>query len=111
MSFILGDLTLQDPNQFRERYEPSGEFNITLKGGVRRSLRYKKRIWSATWFTLTKANFDLLLLEYNKNTTLAFSHADLGIDVVVHFDINDREFLAGTGTNFRGAVGITLREV
>ncbi len=111
MSFILGDLTLEDPNQYSESYQPSGEYNTTLKGGVRRSLRFKKKVWSLTWFTLSKSDFDLLLVEYNKDTTLTFVNTDLDIDVVAHFDIQDRALIAGTGTNFRGAVSIVLREV
>ena len=111
MSFIIGDWTAPDPNEFNDSIDLGGEYNKTLKGGIRRSIRYKKQVWKLGWSLLSASDFALLKSEYDKNTTILFVNTDLGINATVHMDRDDRNFVPGTGTNYLTSISIILREV
>lgn len=111
MSFILDSVTLPDPTEFSEGSEVGGDYNITLKGGRRRAIRYKKKSWRLGWSMMTTTAFDSLNTSYEKDTTLSFSNSDLSISATVHIDIENREFISGVGSNYFSGVVIILREV
>ncbi len=111
MSFVIGNWNAPDPNEFNESIEVGGDYNTTLKGGVRRSIQYKKRVWKLGWSLLSASDFSLLKTEYDKNTTILLVNTDLGISATVHMDRDSRNFVPGTGTNYLSSVSITLREI
>jgi hypothetical protein len=106
--FKIAGTELPAPSIFEEDTEIGGGYNMTMGGGRRRNIKYKKFIWNATWSILSLTDSSFIQAQVDVNQPVSFVYDELGIDTMVFIDTNKRSFVPGT--DFLSNLPITLSE-
>lgn len=113
MSYILGDITLPTPQNFKRSQVETGVSFKTLSGTTKKDITNRKEIFELAFNLLTQAEVTQILSEFNLQTTRNFTVSETNLTIPttpVHITITKREYNA-KGSDYREDITLVLEEV
>lgn len=113
MAFILGNITLPNPIEFRRRYIETSRENVSITGKVSKNIVSRQEQYILKFQHLTQAEAGNIISEFDLMTTRTFSVSETNMTInptTVHITIEERQYNT-TGPDFREDLTLILTEV
>ena len=113
MSYVLGDVTLPSPTNFRREYIERSASNDMLDGTTKKDITNRKERFILEFNNISQTDVSTILSEYNLETTRDFEVTETNLTISstqVHIDIGRRNYPT-KGTDYREELTLLLTEV
>lgn len=113
MSYLLGSITLPNPQNFEREYIETAAFILTLNNTTKKDLVGRKERYILQFTMLTQAEVAAILSEFELNTTRNFRVTETNLTIAatpVHIEMERRQYNT-PGNEYREDIVLILTEV